>query len=82
MVRFQARWINKTYKGKPRRYRVCAVNFPVKLHDKVEAKANSKNDYDVEWDEDETDEIEIVTLTFTRTKNVKGPPTSLSSRNS
>lgn len=77
MVRFQARWINKTYKGKDRRYRICAVNFPVTLHDRVEAKANSKNDYNVEWYEYETAELEIVTVTFTRKKHTKGPPNSL-----
>jgi hypothetical protein len=82
MVRFQARWINKTYKGKDRRYRICAVNFPVKLHDRVEAKANSKNDYNVEWDEHETDELEIVTVTFTRKKQSKDPPTTSGNRNS
>ena len=72
MVKFQARWIKKTYKGKDSRYRICGVNFPVKLHDKVEAKANSKGDYDVEWDEYETAELEIVTVTFTRKKNLNG----------
>ena len=82
MVKFQARWINKTYKGKDRRYRICNVNFPVKLHDKVEAKANSKGDYDVEWDEYETAELEIITVTFTRKKHSKSPTTILGNRNS
>jgi hypothetical protein len=82
MVRFQARWIHKTYKGKDHPYRICTVNFPVKLHDRVEAKANSKADYNVEWDEYETDELEIVTVTFTRKKHSKDPPTTLGNRNS
>jgi hypothetical protein len=82
MVRFQARWINKTYKGKDRRYRICAVNFPVTIHDRVEAKANSKGDYKVEWDEYETDELEIVRVTFTRKKHSKDPLTTLRNRKS
>ena len=66
MVRFQIRWIKKSYKGKNRRYRVCSVNFPAALHDKVEAKA--KKIFDVDWNEQETDELETVTVTFTRNK--------------
>jgi hypothetical protein len=42
------------------------VNFPVQLHDKVEAKG--KKDFEVEWSEQETDEEEIVNVTFRRNK--------------
>jgi hypothetical protein len=73
MVRFQVRWIKKSYKGKNRHYRVCSVNFPVFLHDKGEAKA--KKDYDVAWNEQETDQLETVTVTFTRNKLPEDPST-------
>jgi len=72
MVRFQSRWMNKSYKGKDHQYRICSVNFPVKLHDKVEAK--TKKDFDVEWNEQETDEEEIINVTFRRNKT-QGLPT-------
>jgi len=71
MVRFQVRWVNRNYKGKNRRYRVCSVNFPVFLHEKVEAKA--KKDFDVYWTEQETSELETITVTFTRIKPPEDP---------
>lgn len=61
--------MNKSYKGKDHRYRICSVNFPVMLHDRVEAKSKSKKDFDVDWTEQETDELEIITVTFTRKKH-------------
>jgi len=72
MVRFQSRWITKSYKGKDHLYRICSVNFPVKLHDKVGAK--TKKDFEVEWSEQETDEEEIVNVTFRRNRT-QGLPT-------
>ncbi|MCJ7634448.1 hypothetical protein MUP77_18905 [Candidatus Bathyarchaeota archaeon] len=71
MVKFQTRWMTKSYKGKNHRYRMCSVNFPVVLHDRVEAK--SKKDFDVDWSEHETGELEIITVTFTRNKLAKKP---------
>ncbi|HII85678.1 TPA: hypothetical protein HA273_03705 [Candidatus Bathyarchaeota archaeon] len=71
MVRFQSRWVNKEYKGKNYRYRVCSVNFPVGLHEKVEAK--SKKDFEVEWVEHDTNEQEIVNVKFTRNKLTERP---------
>lgn len=80
VVRFQTRWINKSYKGKGHRYRICSVNFPVMLHDRVEAKSNSKKDFEVNWNEQETDELEIVTVTFTRKKHANRTSTSQSEK--
>ena len=72
MVRFQTRWVNKEYKGKVYRYRVCSVNFPVVLHEKVAAK--SKRDFEIDWAEQDTDEQEIVNVRFTRNKLAQGVP--------
>jgi hypothetical protein len=78
MVRFQTRWMNKSYKGKDHRYRICSVNFPAALHDRVEAK--SKKDFDINWSEHETDELEIINVTFTRNKLAKKPSTKQSEK--
>ena len=69
MVRFQTRWVNKKLKGKNGRYRICSVNFPTELHQRVEAKL--KKDFDVEWSEYENEELEVINLTFKRNKRAK-----------
>jgi hypothetical protein len=69
MVRFQARWINKSYKGKDHCYRICSVNFHAKLHDKVKAKR--KKDFEkwgpiriiIDWIYEKPDFLPIDTLT-------------------
>ena len=63
--------MNKEYKGKIYRYRICSVNFPVTLHEKVAAK--SKRDFAIDWDEQDTAEKEIVNVRFTRSKLAKNP---------
>ena len=78
MVRFQTRWMNKSYKGKDYRYRICSVNFPVVLHERVEAK--SKKDFEIDWTEQETDELEIINVTFTRNKLAKNLSTKQSEK--
>ena len=70
--------MTKNYKGKDHRYRMCSVNFPVVLHDRVEAK--SKKDFDVDWSEHETEELEIITVTFTRKKHKNNRPTNQSEK--
>jgi hypothetical protein len=73
VVRFQTRWMNKSYKGKNYRYKICSVNFPVVLHERVEAKL--RKDFDVDWNEQETAEKEVINVTFTRNKLAKKPST-------
>lgn len=66
MVKFQKRMMIKTYKGSDYGYPIYSVNFPVELHEKVEAKL--KKDFSVKWTEKETNEEEIINVTFTRKK--------------
>jgi len=70
--------MNKRYKGNNYRYKLYSVNFPVKLHEKVEAKL--RKDFEMDWTEQETAEKEIVNVTFTRNKLAKNLSTKQSEK--
>jgi hypothetical protein len=70
MVKFQVRWINKSYKRKPLyQYKFYYLGFPTSLNEEIELQLTK--DFKMEYTKKEIAEQEIINITLTRNKKIK-----------